>query len=100
MVKEALNPSAYQIEHAFIHGSFANGDYGNESDVDLFLVTELPGISVAELLAGVQNEIGRSVNVSQFTLGEYRERKRLRDHFLTRVLNGPKIILLVPQDDA
>ncbi|MBN1103691.1 MAG: nucleotidyltransferase domain-containing protein [Deltaproteobacteria bacterium] len=100
VVKNALSSSAGQIEHAFIYGSFATGEYSNESDVDLFLVSELPGLRVAELLAGVQNEIGRSVNVSQFTLSEFRQRKRLKDHFLTRVLNGPKIILLGPQDDA
>jgi hypothetical protein len=51
-------------------------------------------------LGEVQNEIARSVNVSQFTLKEYNQRKRMKDHFLTRVLNGPKIILLGTEDDS
>jgi len=99
-VKRALSPFEDQIESAFIYGSFATGDYGNESDVDLFLVSELPGLKVAELLGEVQNEIGRSVNVSQFTLTEYSQRKRRKDHFLTGVLNGPRIILLGSEDDS
>ena len=100
LVKRALAPLEDEIDRAFIYGSFATGDYSNESDVDLFLVTELPGIKVAESLSEVQTEIARSVNVSQFTLTEYSERKRLKDHFLTTVLNGPRIILLGPKDDS
>ncbi|MBN2125219.1 MAG: nucleotidyltransferase domain-containing protein [Deltaproteobacteria bacterium] len=99
-VKQALIPLEREIDRAFIYGSFATGDYDNESDVDLFLVTELPGLKVAEALSDVQNEIGRSVNVSQFSVKEYRERGRLKDHFLTAVLNGPRIILLGPEDDS
>lgn len=100
VVKRALGPLEGEIDCAFIYGSFATGEYSNESDVDLFLVTELPGIKVAESLAEVQSRIARSVNVSQFTLTEYRERKRRKDHFLTTVLNGPRIILLGPKDDS
>ena len=99
-VKQALNPVKSDIERAFIYGSFAGGDYGNESDVDLLIVTELPGLKLAELLGGVQNEIGRSINVSQFTSSEYRQRKSRKDHFLTRVIKGPKIILQGPEDDS
>ncbi|MEW6668605.1 MAG: nucleotidyltransferase domain-containing protein [Thermodesulfobacteriota bacterium] len=99
-VKRALGAVETQIERACIYGSFARGDYGNESDVDLLVVTELPGITLSELLGKVQNEIGRSINVSQFTSEEYRQRTSRKDHFLTRVVNGPKIVLLGPKDDS
>ncbi len=91
LVKQALISVEKKIEHAFIYGSFASGDYGNESDVDLFVVTELSGLKLAELLGEVQNEIGRSINVSQFTADEFNQRKEQNDHFLKRVLEGPKI---------
>jgi predicted nucleotidyltransferase len=91
LVKQALIPVEKKIERAFIYGSFASGDYGNESDVDLFVVTELSGLKLAELLGEVQNEIGRSINVSQFTADEFNQRKEQNDHFLKRVLDGPKI---------
>ena len=91
LVKQALISVEKKIERAFIYGSFASGDYGNESDVDLFVVTELSGLKLAELLGEVQNEIGRSINVSQFTADEFNQRKEQNDHFLKRVLDGPKI---------
>jgi predicted nucleotidyltransferase len=91
LIKQALISVEKQIELAFIYGSFASGDYGNESDVDLFVVTELSGLKLAELLGEMQNKIGRSINISQFTAGEFNQRKEQNDHFLKRVLEGPKI---------
>ena len=96
LIRQALIPSEDKIDRAFIYGSFATGDYGNESDVDLFLVTELPGLKVAELLGEVQNKIARSINVSQFTLIEYNQREKMKDHFLMSVLNSFKIVLIGP----
>lgn len=100
VLKQALDPLKKEIDIAFVYGSFATGDYGNESDVDLLLVTELPGVKVAEFLGKVQNEIGRSVNISHFTLEEYKQRKLNKDHFVSRVINGPKIFLIGQPDDA
>ena len=100
LVKQALRSVEQKIHRAFIYGSFASGDYGNESDVDLFIVTELPGIKLAELLGPAQNEIGRSINISQFTSTEYNQRKEQGDHFLTQVLKGPKIIILGHKDES
>ena len=94
IIKHALEPVAPDIELAFIYGSFASGDYGNDSDVDLFLVTGIPGLKLAELLGDLQNKLGRSINISQFTLDEYRQRMAQKDHFLTRVFEGPRIEII------
>jgi len=91
VVKQAFRSVKQKIERAFIYGSFASGDYGNDSDVDLLIVTELSGVKLAELLGAVQSEIGRSINISQFTSEEFSQRIEQNDHFLTRVLEGPKI---------
>ena len=100
LLKYALRSVEQKIDLAFIYGSFATGDYVNESDVDLFIVTALSGLKLAGLLGGVQNEIGRSVNVSQFTLDEYKRRKDQNDHFLNRVLEGPKITIMGEIDES
>jgi predicted nucleotidyltransferase len=100
LLKQALRAIEQKIERAFIYGSFASGDYGNDSDVDLFIVTELSGLKLAELLGGVQNEIGRPVNVSQFTSDEYKRRKAQNDHFLNRILEGPKITIIGDIDES
>jgi len=100
VLKRVFGPVEKEIELALIFGSFASGDYDNTSDVDLFVVSELSGVKLSELLGPVQNEIGRAINVSQFSRSEYRRRKKQRDHFLTRVLEGPTITVTGHIDDA
>lgn len=100
VLKEALRSGEKKIELAFVFGSFASGDYGNESDVDLFVVSNLSGVKLAELLAPAQNEIGRAINISQFTPSEYRQRRQRGDHFLTRVFDGPRIMIIGDIDES
>ena len=100
VVKEALRPVEDKVELAFVFGSFASGDYGNDSDIDLFVVSDLAGVKLAELLGPVQNEISRAINTSQFTPTEYKQRRRRRDHFLTRVFDGPRIMIIGDIDES
>jgi len=100
LVKHALRSVQQKIYRAYIYGSFASGDYGNDSDIDLFIVTELSGLKLVKLLGPVQNEIGRSINISQFTSAEYNQRKEQGDHFLTRVLEGPKVNIFGHEDES
>jgi predicted nucleotidyltransferase len=100
VLKHVLEPVEKEIELALIFGSFASGDYDNTSDVDLFVVSEISGVRLSELLGPAQNEIGRAINVSQFSGSEYRRRKKAKDHFLTRVLEGPTLTIIGRIDDA
>lgn len=99
LLRQALASAEKEIERAFVFGSFASGDYGNESDVDLFMVTELTGLKVAGLIGDLQNEIGRAINVSQFSLEEFERRKQNNDHFLSQVLKGPQIYIIGKNDE-
>ncbi|MEA3420803.1 MAG: nucleotidyltransferase domain-containing protein [Acidobacteriota bacterium] len=100
LIKNALNPIKNDIKYAFVFGSFVSGDFGNDSDVDLFIITELSGLKLAALLSDVQSKTGRSLNVAQFTLDEFNRRKARNDHFLTRVLGGPKIEIIGQIDES
>lgn len=100
VVKESLRPVEDKIEIAFVYGSFASGDYGNESDIDLFVVSDISGVKLAELLGPVQNETNRAINTSQFTSSEYNQKKQGNDHFLTQVLDGPRIIIIGDMDES
>jgi predicted nucleotidyltransferase len=92
-MKRGLTQLSDGIHLAFIYGSFASGDYRNESDIDLFIVSDISGIELAKILAPLQEELGRSINTSQFSTLEYQQRKDRGDHFVKRVLEGPKIVL-------
>ncbi len=100
LIKNALKSVEKDITKAFIFGSFASGDYGYESDVDLFMVTGLTGLKVAGLIGDLQNEIGRAINVSQFRPEEFDRRKQNNDHFLSQVLKGPKIYIIGQSDES
>jgi len=93
VLKKGLAQVIDEIHLAFIYGSFASGEYGNESDVDLFIVSDISGIKLSELLGPLQEQLGRAINTSQFSLLEYQERKEKGDHFVNRVLDGPKVVL-------
>ena len=100
LLNDALRPVEDEIEMAFVFGSFASGDYGNDSDIDLFVVSDLAGVKLAELLGPVQNEIGRAINTSQFAPTEYKDRRQRGDHFLTRVFDGPRIMIIGDIDES
>ena len=93
VLKKGLVQVRDEIHLAFIYGSFASGDYGNESDVDLFIVSDVSGVKLSELLGPLQEQFGRPINTSQFSLLEYQQRKDKGDHFVSRVLDGPKVVL-------
>jgi predicted nucleotidyltransferase len=93
MIREKLKEVEDQIHLAFVYGSFASGDYRNDSDVDLFIVSEISGVKVSELLGPLQNQIDRPINTSHFSLSEYSNRKGKGDHFVSSVLGAPKIVL-------
>jgi predicted nucleotidyltransferase len=100
LLNDALRPVEDKIEMAFVFGSFASGDYANDSDIDLFVVSDLAGVKLAELLGPVQNEIGRAINTSQFAPTEYKDRRQRGDHFLTRVFDGPRIMIIGDIDES
>jgi predicted nucleotidyltransferase len=93
VLKRGLAQVKDAIHLAFIYGSFASGDYGNQSDVDLFIVSDISGVKLAELLGPLQEQLGRPINTSQFSLLEYQQRKDKGDHFVNRVLDGAKMVL-------
>jgi predicted nucleotidyltransferase len=93
VLKKGLAQVRDEIHLAFIYGSFASGDYGNQSDVDLFIVSDISGVKLSGLLGPLQEQLGRPINTSQFSLLEYQQRKDKGDHFVNRVLDGAKMVL-------
>jgi len=93
VLKKGLSQIRDDIHLAFVYGSFASGDYRNESDIDLFIVSDVSGRKLSELLSPLQDQLGRPINTSHFSLLEYKQRQDRDDHFVNRVLGGAKILL-------
>jgi len=87
------------IEVAFVFGSLADGTDVAGSDLDLMVVGSLGLKKLTAFLSGVSEQIGREINPHVMSSAEYRKRLDGKDHFVTGVLEGPKLFVLGTQDD-
>jgi len=82
------------ISVAFVYGSFARGEERADSDVDVMVIGELDVSEVVGSLTRAQDELRRDLNPSVFPPAEFREKLLAGDHFLQRVVAGPKLFLV------
>lgn len=79
---------------AFIFGSVAAGTEHFHSDVDLMLIGPISPIDVAGALRKPQEVLGREIQPVIVTPGELHQRLAKGDHFLTRVIDKPKLFVI------
>jgi predicted nucleotidyltransferase len=91
VVREALAPLADRIRVAFMFGSAARGELRRDSDVDVLVVGDVLFPVVADALASAQARLGRDVNPTVYPPAEFRKKIRAGHHFLTRVLQEPRL---------
>jgi predicted nucleotidyltransferase len=87
------------IRVAFVFGSMAEGKEVAGSDVDVMVIGDLGLRKLTSLLSEVAEQLGREVNPHVMSGTEYRKRLESGDHFVTGVLDGPKLFVLGTQDD-
>ena len=83
-----------RIRVAFVFGSIARGDETATSDVDLMVIGQLGLRDLSRLLSGIQEKIGREVNPHVLKEEELRKRIRAKEHFVSNVLESPKIFII------
>ncbi len=94
VLRSALAPFADQLSAAFIYGSFARGEELSGSDVDVMLIGDIAFGDVVSAFRPVQDKLGREINPSVFTQTEFISNVANQEHFITTVMNAPKIMLL------
>lgn len=94
LVRAALQPLAPSIDVAFIFGSVAAGRETAASDIDVFVVGRVSLQDLMEVLSPIQSRLGREVNPTVYPAMEFREKIMRGHHFLSAVLEGPKIFLI------
>lgn len=95
VLREALSGYADIICYAFIYGSIAKGTDTATSDIDVMVIAE--GLSYShlfEVLMKAEETLGRKVSPTVYTPKEFLRKKQSDNHFVTRVLSQPKIVLL------
>jgi predicted nucleotidyltransferase/predicted transcriptional regulator len=82
------------IKIAFVFGSIARHDEKAGSDVDLMVIGRLGLRKLTGLLDGISEQIGREINPHALSEGEFVKRRKNKDHFITEVLESPKIFII------
>ncbi len=99
-LREALAPLIARIACAFVYGSIAKGGDTAASDIDVMIVSvDLSLEDVFTALASAEARLGRKINPTLYTRSEFRRRRAAGNAFLTKVLDGEKI-MLIGSDDA
>ena len=84
---------------AFVFGSVAAGDEDLLSDLDLMLVGDVNLMALSEVVARLEDQLGRAINYLVLSVPELAQRLVDGDPFMTNVMAGPKI-MLVGEEDA
>jgi predicted nucleotidyltransferase len=95
VLRAALSEFADLVRCAFIYGSVAKGTDTAASDIDVMVIAE--GLSYShlfEVLAKAEEVLGRKVNPTLYAAEDFSKKLRSDNHFLTRVIKQPKIMLM------
>jgi predicted nucleotidyltransferase len=93
-VRGALKPLRDLVDAAFIYGSVARNEHHASSDIDVFLVGDILLSQLAVPLSQAEKKLGRRISTTIFDRKEFTIRLKKRDHFLSKVLAGPKVFLV------
>lgn len=81
------------VRTAFIYGSFARGEAGPGSDIDIIIIGTVDEDALIMAVREIEKRLKREVNYVLLTPGEYNSRKKKKDPFMINVLKEEKIML-------
>jgi len=99
VLAQALKPVASKVTTAFVYGSIAAGSEDSNSDIDLMVVGEVSPQDLALPLRRARESLGREINPTVYSLSEFERKRAANDHFLTQVLDKPRLIVLGNKDE-
>lgn len=97
VLADAVAPLARKLRVVFIYGSIAAGHEDTASDIDLLVIGNVSPVDLAVPLRKAKEALGRDINPSIYTPSEFAKKRAATDHFLTRVLDKPKLFVLGDQ---
>lgn len=88
-----------RIQFAFIFGSIANGTENSESDIDLFVIGSLGLRDLSKKIKNPAILLKREINPHVMTLTEFQKRVIQKEHFISNVINTPKLMIFGNEND-
>jgi predicted nucleotidyltransferase len=99
-IKTALEPLASRINVAYIYGSIASGTERFDSDIDIMVVGSVTLREITGLISKVGRKLSREINATTMSVSEYKKKMKEPDSFVSRIHNGPKMMLIGEDNDA
>ena len=99
VLRSALAPLADRIERAFVYGSMASGQTHAHSDIDVMVIGDLGFADVVLALAPAQESLRREINPTVLSAADFKRKRRQVDGFVAKVLKGPTLWLMGPNDE-
>ena len=94
-LRQALAPLSARIHSAFVYGSVASGRDRASSDIDLLIVSDtLTYFDVYVAVAKAETTLGRTINPTVISSGDWRARLANPDSFVGRIANGPRVLII------
>ena len=87
-LRQTLRPFQNKVICAFVFGSVARGEERATSDVDLMVIGNVGLSQLSPALRKTEERLGREVNVTNYSVDEFRKKVAENDHFLATVLKG------------
>ena len=82
------------IQKAYIFGSYASDSMDSSSDIDILAVGTHSVLELQRLIAKLQKDIGREVNVTNLNPKEFTIKKKNKDPFINHVFKTKTIRLV------
>jgi DNA-binding transcriptional ArsR family regulator len=98
VLRDALKPLATRLRLAFVYGSMASGHELSDSDIDLMVVGTVSPAELSLPLRYARDLLGREINPTVYKPAEFDKKRAARDHFLTSVLETPKLFVIGNKD--
>jgi predicted nucleotidyltransferase len=99
VLADALRPLAKKLQLVSVYGSIASGTEQSGSDIDLMVVGTASPEDLAVPLRRARESLGREINPTVYTPAEFNKKRKAKDHFLTRVLDKPRLFVVGSSDD-
>jgi DNA-binding transcriptional ArsR family regulator len=99
VLMDALKPLASKLRIVFVYGSIASGGEQGDSDIDLMVIGTVSPMDLALPLRHARELLGREINPTAYAPAEFEKKQKAKDHFLTRVLDKPKLFVIGNQDE-
>lgn len=94
VLRSALSKIEDRVNIAFVYGSMARQEEKAGSDIDVMVIGAAPLEDVLEVVGEAETRLGRTVNPTVYSVGEFKSKRTSHNHFVESVLRGAKVFLI------